>query len=161
AVNRNHAELIALRVEEDQFRWRLYDLRRRPHPRNAARLAVELGILLRAVAIEVLDTVPEFRPVHRNFRTHPLRDARIALEVDARRTRTGIALRLRARPPALQQGEIALLVGLRGAATPAATAPHTGEIGMAVGRARRRNILLGSLRAALRSHRNDGHRRRN
>jgi hypothetical protein len=55
---------------------------------------VELGILLRAVAIEVLHALPELRLVHRNFGTHPLRNAGIAFEVDARGALTGIDLRL-------------------------------------------------------------------
>src|SRR5882762_6184743 len=64
-VDRDDAELVALRVEQDHFRWCLDDLGGRPHPRHACRLAVEGRIFLDALAIEVLHALPEFRLVHR------------------------------------------------------------------------------------------------
>src|SRR5690349_21809860 len=160
AVDRNHAEDVSLRVEEDQLGWGLDDLARRPHARDARRLAVELGVVFRSVAIVVLHLLPEFRLVHRNLRTHPLRHARVAFEVYPRLTVAEIKLLLRARTAARQLHEIPLLVRLDAATAAEAATPHTGQIGMAIGRARSRSIR-GVLRSALlRMEGHEAHRRR-
>src|ERR1043166_9424083 len=122
AVDGDDAELVAARVEEDELGRRLDDLARRTHARHARRLAVELGVVLHAVAVVVLDLLPQLGLVHRDG-IHPLLDARVALEVHARRAVAEIELLLRAGTLLEEHRQVALLVRLVAAAT-AATAPH-------------------------------------
>src|SRR5438105_3377093 len=163
AVDEDDAERVAVLVEEDQLGRGLDDLSGRSHARHAVRLAVERRILLDALAIEILHALPELGLVHRLI-GRTLVDARVALRVDARMAFARVDLRLVAEARRRQLHDVALLIRLHAAA---AARPEAGEVRMAVGRARRRDVLLRSSTTATlrmngnhRDGRGDGDRRR-
>src|SRR5438105_7103317 len=164
AVDEDDAERVAVLVEEDQLGRGLDDLSGRSHARHAVRLAVERRILLDALAIEILHALPELGLVHRLI-GRTLVDARVALRVDARMAFARVDLRLVAEARLRQLHDVALLIRLHAPAA-AAARPEAGEVRMAVGRARRRDVLLRSSTTATlrmngnhRDGRGDGDRR--